>query len=117
MDWVKRYEGLFKEVAGEYGVRMHHDTHYDALNYEFSKVVGSDIYRLDFQPTVRKSFVVTRYTDSFPVFPRALRFLHNVIPLFPYLAKTNEERLEELDANNDVSRLKEEVVRLVRNAL
>lgn len=117
MEWIKRNEGVFREAAAECGVRMRHDTHYDASNFELSKVVGSEIYRLDFQPTENQTFVVTKHTDRFPLFPRLLRFLHNVIPFFPYLASTSEERLDDLKVNSEESGLKAEVVRLVRNAL
>jgi hypothetical protein len=53
----------FERVSKELGIRLTHDTHYDALNNEYSIVSGRRIHRLDFQPTVRGSYQVTKLVE------------------------------------------------------
>lgn len=117
MESVRDKSSIFKEVARESGVTMHHDTHYDALNFEFSRIAGNTILRLDFQPTENSSFIVTKYTDHFPIFPRLFRFLHNTVPFFPYLAEIRQEQVAEITADKEDSALKEEIVTLVQEAI
>ena len=117
MDWVKRNQGVFREVASDSGVRMRFDTHYDASNYEYSKVVGSEIYRLDFQPTANETYVVKKFVDKFPFFPRLFWLAYNFIPLFPYLAEIQEVDSCVAELGSDEPNLKAKVLRLVRDAL
>lgn len=80
--------GLFlKSKAGEFGVRVMFDTHYDAANWELSWWQGSVLHRLDFQPQESTRVSITQYEDSFQCLPKFLRWAHGTIPLFPYLAQ------------------------------
>ena len=82
-----------KSKAPELGVRLAFDTHYDANNWELSWWQGKVLNRLDFQPLEATQVAVTHHEDRFRVLPHFLRWAHNNIPLFPYLANLEWRRL------------------------
>ena len=117
MEWVKETKPIFEEVSGETQIHMGHDTHYDAMNFVYSKVVGNQMQRLDFQPMENHSFIVTKYIDTFPFFPRLFKLLHNVIPMFPYCAKIKFEQIGVLATELKGDELKKQILEYVKNAL
>ena len=85
---------LLKSEAARLGLAISHDTHYDARNWQLSWWRGKTLHRLDFQPLKESELAVTHYKDHFKLFPRLLRWAHDAIPLFPYLARIEWSRLE-----------------------
>jgi hypothetical protein len=73
------------------------DTHYDAFNIELRWWAGNHLHRLDFQPFPDGHIMVTKLNDTFRVAGRLLWWVRRVIPLFPYLAKTEFEALGTLN--------------------
>ena len=117
MDWVLSLKKPFQNVADKHGIHLAFDTHYDAFNYEFSVVKGREVHRVDFQPNLERNFVVTACRDRYPLLPRFLRFLHNVVPYFPHLADTTFERLGELSASLSEEQLESEISRYLGLAI
>lgn len=107
----------FERVGKELGVRLAHDTHYDALNYEYSVILGSDIHRLDFQPIEPGVYKVTKYVESYPFLPRLFRLLQNNVPGFPVVATIKHQALTELPMSLESKELTFKIKELVRNAL
>jgi len=116
-DWRDKIKPVFSSVAAETNIKMKHDTHYDALNYEFSKVIGNEIYRLDFQPTEKHTISVTKYVDTFMFLPKLFSFMHNVIPMFPCLAKIKHEKIGDISGELEGSELKNSILGYLDNAL
>jgi hypothetical protein len=83
-------------VAREHHVRLAHDTHYDARNWELSWWRGRTLHRVDIQPMHDRDTKVTYYQDRFPILPRLLRWAHREIPMFPYLAAITWRSLGDL---------------------
>jgi len=107
----------FESVGKELGIRLAHDTHYDALNYEYSVVSGHEIHRLDFQPTDGEIYQVTKLTEVYPFLPTLFRFLHNAVPYFPVIAKVEHQSIGQLPLNQKPIELQRQVRELVQNAL
>ena len=84
---------FLKSKAASSGVRLAFDTHYDARNWELSWWRGNILHRLDFQPQEPLQVVVTHVEDRFRWLPRLMRWAHNSIPLFPYVARTERTTL------------------------
>lgn len=78
---------FLKTQASRTGAHLSFDTHYDAQNWQLSWWRGTTLHRLDFQPLEHGNLSVTHYRDHFRFFPRLLRWAHNAIPLFPYVAR------------------------------
>jgi hypothetical protein len=114
---MKEKDHVFKEVANEKGIKLHHDTHYDAMNYEFEKWNQKDLLRLDFQPLPEGIIVVTKLTDHFPCLPKFLRWCWLSIPMFPYLAKIEHEKIGEIRLNQDNKSFKGAVLEMLAKAL
>ena len=117
MDWIEKLRPAFKDVSLESGYRMGHDTHYDARNFVFSVIRGKEIHRLDFQPMENGTIQITKLTDIFPTLPWLFSFLHNVVPLFPYVAKVSYEVVGVLNPPFEGSGFKNKIQELVKNAL
>ena len=81
--------------SAQAGLRLTHDTHYDARNWELQWWAGNTLIRLDFQPQDEASLKVrvTRYRDTFPMLGRLLNLAHRVLPVFPYVARRKSEPL------------------------
>ena len=39
-EWIEDAKSIFREISEASGIRLRHDTHYDAQNFEFSVVKG-----------------------------------------------------------------------------
>ena len=117
MDWIENLKPVFKEVSLESGIPHSHDTHYDARNFVFSKVKGSEIHRLEFQPLESGSFQITKLIDRYPALPRVFRLLHNIVPFFPYIAKTNFENVGVLNPPFESAVFKNTIKETIENAL
>jgi hypothetical protein len=117
VEWRDRIKPVFCKISSESCIEMNHDTHYDAMNYEFIKVYGKQIYRVDFQPTEKYIINITKYVDTFLLFPRFFRLLHNAIPMFPYMAKTLHENMGEISGELDSEELKNKISAYLKNAL
>jgi len=89
----KQLGSFLKSKAGSPGVRLAFDTHYDARNWELSWWRGKVLHRLDFQPLEATQVAVTLNKDQFRLLPKFLRWAHDAIPLFPYLASNEWNRL------------------------
>ena len=96
---------FLKKESSRLGLHLAHDTHYDAMNWQLSWWRKSVLHRLDFQPLEKDTVAITHYRDSFRYLPRLCRWLHNNVPMFPYLAHINWNRL-----STDSFPLKEENV-------
>jgi len=96
-----KLEQILKAQAGRFGLRLAHDTHYDAENWELSWWQGNVLHRLDFQPMDSGEIQVHHHRDKFPGLPRLLRWAHNAIPMFPYLAKMEWSKVAVLQSPLD----------------
>lgn len=117
IDENKNNRESFEKVSKELGIRLAHDTHYDALNYEYSVVSGHEIHRLDFQPTEGGVYQVIKLVEIYPFLPRLFRFLQNTVPLFPIVAKVEHQTIKELPLAMEPKELQSQVKELLRNAL
>ena len=93
--------------ANRRGLRLAHDTHFDAGNWELRWWKGKALHRLDFHPLHNGTLAITHYTDHFTFFPRITRWAHDQIPMFPYPAHIEWERVGTLQfplAERDVSK-------------
>lgn len=97
---------FLKSVAATSDMRLAFDTHYDARNWELSWWRGKVLHRMDFQPQESPQVAVTHFKDQFRLLPRFLRWAHNSIPLFPYLAQTPWNKLTTERLPIDKSRIK-----------
>lgn len=117
MDWIEPLKPIFSEVSTESGLRMGYDTHYDARNFVFSVIKGTEIHRLDFQPMENGTIQITKLIDTYPACPRLFRFLHNAVPLFPYAAKVSCESRGVLSPPFEGAGFKNHIREAVKNAL
>ena len=78
---------LLRAEASRTGVHLAFDTHYDAQNWQLSWWRGATLHRLDFQPLEHGRLSITHYRDHFRFLPRLLRWAHDAIPFFPYMAR------------------------------
>lgn len=115
IEWNEGNRATFEKVGRELGIRLAHDTHYDALNFEYSIVVGSELHRLDFQPTDRHTYQVTKMVETYPFAPRMFRFLASVVPYFPRVGRVEYSPAEELSV--EAGELDGRIKGLVREAL
>lgn len=114
--WIEESKPYFEEISKYTGLRLGFDTHYDALNFEFSAVKGKAKHRLDFQPMETGVFYITKYVDTFPFSPNICSILHSVIPMFPYLAKIEHHKFGEISKTVKGYELKESVMAYIKNA-
>jgi hypothetical protein len=89
-----------EQIAGEKGLCVQYDTHFDANNCEVTWWTGPIRYRLDFQPLGESFVVVTFNRDSFPFLPRLLLWAWRNIPLFPSFARISTRSLGEIRGTN-----------------
>lgn len=87
---------VLSAIAAETRVSLRCDTHYDAGNVELQWWHGRNLNRLDFQPMPQGELVVSHIRDRFPCLPRFLRWAHNAVPMFPYLAHVERSELSRL---------------------
>ena len=78
---------FLRAEAKRTGTYLAFDTHYDAQNWQLSWWRGATLHRLDFQPLEHGRLSATYYQDHFRFLPRLLRWAHNAIPHFPYMAR------------------------------
>jgi hypothetical protein len=97
---------MFLEAqARTLGAHVAFDTHHNARNWEFSCWRGNTLHRVDFQPLENGAVSITRYRDHFRALSRLLRWAHNVVPMFPYLARIERTHVASLPfplSENDV---------------
>ncbi len=84
---------VLSEIASEQHFTVRRDTHYDANNLELQWWRGRELNRIDFQPLSVGELAISHSRDTFPLLPRALLWLHNAVPLFPYLARVERREL------------------------
>ena len=84
---------VLSEIASASGIALKRDTHYDANNFELQWWHGRDFHRLDFQPLQNGELVISHLRDRFRLLPRVLRWAHQAIPSFPYLATVEHREL------------------------
>lgn len=90
-----KLDKALQAAAKDRGFRLMRETHYDAINRELCWFERNMQKRIDFDfdgNIVR----VTFYGDRFPCFPRLWIGLHNIVPMFPYVAKIEWRCLDEL---------------------
>ena len=102
-------EAVVVAVATERGCRVARDTHYDAFNIELQWWSGNCLHRIDFQPYPEAHVVVTALADTFPVMGKLLCVLRKVVPMFPYLAKTESTALGTLHPPFNSEHLRKEI--------
>jgi hypothetical protein len=108
---------VFEEVSNELGIKLAHDTHYDALNYEYSVVIGREVHRVDFQPTEQGHYQITKLVESYPFWPRLFLLLRNVVPLFPQVANIQYQPLSTLPLSLSPQELGNEIKSVLTSAL
>lgn len=105
------------KVAHKHGLSVSRDTHYDAFNIELQWWSGNQKHRIDFQPYPEGHVIVTKLVDEYAVFGRFLCWAQNVIPFFPFLAKTRSVSLGILNPPFDVDSLESQVTDYLARAL
>jgi hypothetical protein len=84
---------FLKNEALRLGLRLGHDTHYDAMNWVLSWQRANVLHRLDFQPLENGTIAVTYYRDRFKFSPKVFLWLRNNVPMFPYMARIDWNRV------------------------
>ena len=97
-EFPQNIDEVINAIGREYKIRIMKETHYDTLNRVLGWFENNIQKRIDLT-CMGKVVAVTFYKDTFPFCPKCLIWLHNAIPLFPYLAKIEWERLDELSLN------------------
>jgi len=87
---------VLRKISDEAHFRLHKNTHYDALNRELRWLKRNIQTRLNFEFDGNSLITVTLYRDEFSCCPRFFIWLHNNVPMFPYLAKINFKKLGSL---------------------
>jgi len=87
---------VLKSAARRYCVECGFNTHFEALNWELSWWGGQVRHRLDFQPVGVHGFAVTHYRDTYPRWPRFLRWARDHIPYVPSMARVEFEELHRM---------------------
>lgn len=108
---------VFEAVSAELGIKLSHDTHYDALNYEYSVVAGCEVHRVDFQPTEQGYYQVTKLVESYPFWPKLFLLLRNFVPLFPQVASIQHQPLSTLPLGLSPQELGKQIKSVLTSAL
>lgn len=82
-------------IAQKYNLKLIKDTHYDAINRVLYWYENKMLKRINFE-CLSHQVDVCLYQDEFPIAPRLFSWLHNNIPMFPYLAKISWQQLDNL---------------------
>jgi hypothetical protein len=93
IDTLGELAAFLQAEASRRGVRLASNTHYDAGDWELQWWRGRTLHRVNFQP-LDAEIVITHYRDLFRAFPRFLRWAHNAIPMFPYLARIEWNQID-----------------------
>jgi hypothetical protein len=110
-------DAIFRKIADEKGITVKHDTHYDACNYQFEKWDGLKLQRVDFQPLESGIIRVTHYTDAFTCLPKLLRWCHNNLPMFPYLAEIKYKTVCDFDSRLGNTEFEQKVLSIIETTL
>ena len=108
---------VFEAVSEELGIKLSRDTHYDALNYEYSVVTGRKVHRVDFQPTEQGHYQITKLVESYPFWPRLFLLLRNVVPLFPQVANIQRQPLSTVPLSLSTQELGKQIKSVLTSAL
>jgi hypothetical protein len=94
-------------IAQERGLRVEHDTHYDAFNWEIRWWAGNVLHAVDIQPYPEGWVELSRLRTHFPMLPRLLAWTLQAVPMLPRGDRTSREPLATLAWPSESARVLE----------
>lgn len=92
---------VLQDIAIKYKLKLLKNTHYNAINRELKWYTKKEIHRLNLNYDEEEKIIsVTHYIDKVPFgMGRIIERLHDLVPLFPYLAKIEWYKIDNLPLN------------------
>jgi len=90
-----------QDISTKYKLKLLKNTHYNATNRELKWYTKKEIHRLNFNyDEEAKIITITHYIDKVPFcMGRIIEKLHDLVPIFPYLAKIEWLKIGTLPIN------------------
>ena len=107
---------IIKSAASERGFNVAHDTHYDGFDWEVRWWTGRTLHRLNFQPWLEEKVLISQVDETYPPFPRVIRWLSRFVPFFPHLAEITASPKGEFGPGLAPEDYRERVHQLLQNA-